>query len=370
MQQKERISSLQIAFMIMLFEIGSTPLFMLGGKAKHDSWLAMSFGSAAGLLLLGLLLWIQRRSPKQDLMAMLTLHFGRWPGSLIGGIYCLYFAYQSMRNVRDLGELTAMTMLPMTPMWITMLIFVLTALYAIWKGAEVVFRLPEILLPVMLSFYGIIILLLFIMGEPDFNRLTPVLDHGLKPVLAAALPDIVSFPFGQMIVFLMLWSLWDKPGVPTRQSLLAYGAVSLFLIFMNALNVAVLGEGIAGISQLPFLKTVRTLSSLKFIERLDILVTVQLFVGLLIKMMLFYYCAVKGITGLTRKPVKWWVFPVGGLIYAASFLERDYTQHLAIGLGPSLRIDTIFQVVLPMLLGLSILLRRGEHNLNRSVRKR
>lgn len=45
-----------------------------------------------------------------------------------------------MRNVRDLGELTAMTMLPRTPMAITMLVFVLLALYAIWKGAEVVFQ--------------------------------------------------------------------------------------------------------------------------------------------------------------------------------------------------------------------------------------
>ncbi|OKP99007.1 endospore germination permease [Paenibacillus sp. P46E] len=357
MQKKEQVSALQISFMIMLFEIGSTPLFLLGGKAKQDSWLAMFTGSMAGFILLMLLMWIQQSSLGTDLIGMLKLHFGRYAGSVIGGIYSLYFAYQSMRNVRDLGELTSLTMLQKTPMSITMLIFVLIALYAIWKGAEVVFRLPEVLLPLVLSFYVLLVLLLGIMGSLDFNRLGPVFENGFKPIADAALPEIVSFPFGQMIVFLMLWSLWDKPGVPVKNTVVAYLLISIFLIFMNALNIAVLGPNVAGISQLPFLKTVRTLSSLKFIERLDILVSIQLFIGLLIKMMLFFFCSVKAVAELTGKPAKWWVFPVGAVIYGASFLERDYTQHIAIGLGPSLRIDPVFQVAIPLLLALSILLR-------------
>ncbi|MFD2411909.1 endospore germination permease [Paenibacillus rhizoplanae] len=357
MPNKEQVSSLQIAFMIMLFEIGSTPLFLLGGTAKQDSWLAMCIGSAAGFILLLLLMWIQWRSPGTDLIGMLKLHFGKLPGAFIGGVYSLYFAYQSMRNVRDLGELTAMTMLPRTPMSVTMLVFVLLALYAIWKGAEVVFRLPEVLLPVMLFFYILLVIMLGMMGSIDFGRLSPVLGGGLMPVIEAALPEIVSFPFGQMIVFLMLWSLWEKPGLPVKYTVNAYLLISLFLIFMNALNVAVLGPTISGISQLPFLKTVRTLSNLKFVERLDILVTVQLFVGLLIKMMIFYFCSVKALAELTGKPAKWWVFPVGAIIYGSSFLERDYTQHIAIGLGPSLKLDPLFQVAIPLLLALSIWVR-------------
>lgn len=357
MPNKEQVSSLQIAFMIMLFEIGSTPLFLLGGTAKQDSWLAMCTGSAAGFILLLLLMWIQWRSPDTDLIGMLKLHFGKLPGAFIGAVYSLYFAYQSMRNVRDLGELTAMTILPGTPMSVTMLIFVLLALYAIWKGAEVVFRLPEVLLPVMLFFYILLVIMLGMMGSIDFGRLLPVLEGGLMPVIEAALPEIVSFPFGQMIVFLMLWSLWEKPGLPVKYTVNAYLLISLFLIFMNALNVAVLGPTIAGISQLPFLKTVRTLSNLKFVERLDILVTIQLFVGLLIKMMIFYFCSVKAMAELTGKPAKWWVFPVGAVIYGASFLERDYTQHIAIGLGPSLKLDPVFQVAIPLLLAVSIWVR-------------
>jgi len=359
-QKKERVSSLQISFMIMLFEIGSTPLFLLGGKAKQDSWLAMCVGSVAGAILLLLFLWIQHRCPKMELIGMFKLYFGRVAGAIIGGIYCFYFAYESMRNVRDLGELTSMTLLPLTPMYLTMLICVCIAGYAIWKGAEVVFRLPEIMLPLVLSFYIVLIILLGIMGALDFTRLLPMLENGMGPVVKAALPDIVSFPFGQMLVFLMLWSLWDQKGTPVKNTLLGYGLISIFLIFMNAVNVAVLGPGLAGISQLPFLRAVRTLSNLRFIERLDILVTILLFLGLLVKMMLFYFCAVRGASALTSLPTKLTVFPVGLIIYAASFVEKDYTQHIEFGLGPSLKMDIVFQVAIPLLLALAILLRGGK----------
>ncbi|RQW12132.1 hypothetical protein EH198_09535 [Paenibacillus rhizophilus] len=343
--------------MVILFEIGSTPLFLLGADAKQDSWLAMSAGAAAGFALLLLFLWLQQRLPEMELPEMLRFGFGRIAGTFFGIVYSCYFAYQSMRNVRDFGELTALTILQSTPMSITMLVFILIAAYAIWKGAEIIFRLPEILLPGLLFCYFLLIILFILMGNADIKRLTPVAENGLWPILQAALPEILSFPFGQMIVFLLLWPLWEKPGVPVKNTVWAYVGVSVFLIFMNALNLAILGPVLAGSFYLPFLESVRTLSSLRFIERLDILVTLMIFIGLFIKIVIWYYCAVEIAASLTRTSAKWWVFPLGALIYAASFIERNYTQHIAVGLGPSTRIDTIFQIAIPLILAVAAALR-------------
>lgn len=359
--KKERLSSTQISFMIMMFEIGSTPLFLLGSKAKQDSWLAMIIGSAAGCLLLLCYIWMQRLSLQDDLIGLFKQGFGRFIGSSVGFIYCLYFAYQSMRNVRDFGELTKLTLLPKSPMFVTMLIFLILGGYAIWKGAEVLFKLPEILLPVVLFFYFVIVILLLIMRNIDFRRLAPVLENGILPVIKAALPDLVSFPFGQMIVFLMFWSLWEKPGIPVKQTLLSYSGISLFLVCMNAINLAILGPIIGGVSQFPFLKSVRTLSNLRFIERLDLLVVILLFLGLLMKMTLFFYCAVRGMSHVFSKSSradKWIVFPIGLLIYGSSFIEKDYEQHFAVGLGPSLKVDIVFQIAIPLLLLLFLLIRK------------
>ncbi|ANS75902.1 hypothetical protein AWM70_15990 [Paenibacillus yonginensis] len=49
------------------------------------------------------------------------------------------------------------------------------------------------------------------------------------------------------------------------------------------------------------------------------------------------------------------------LIFGASFIERGYAQHFAIGLGPSLKVDVVFQVVVPVLL-ICFLLIRGRRS--------
>ncbi|WP_233277490.1 GerAB/ArcD/ProY family transporter [Paenibacillus durus] len=362
-QSKKCATSLEMTFMVILFEIGSTPMFVLGSKAKQDAWLAMIVGAAAGFALLLLFLWIQRRLPEMELKGMLRFGFGRIIGGLISAIYCCYFAYESMRNLRDFGELTAIILLPATPMSITMLMFLMIGGYAIWKGAKTIFRLPEILLPGLIFCYFVLIIMFLLMKIADFRRLMPVAENGLRPILNMALPDIVSFPFGQIIVFLLLWSLWKQPGVPVKQTIWAYIGVSLFLIFMVALNIAVLGPDLTHSSVLPLLKAVRTLTGLKFIERLDILVTFMIFIGLMIKMLIFFYCSVRMASLLTNQSEKIWAIAIGAVIYAASFIERDYTQHIAIGLGPSLKIDVIFQVAIPLVLALALALR-GRKSFN------
>lgn len=362
-QQQERISSVQIFFMIILFEIGSTPLFLLGGRAKQDSWIAMCIGSLAGFLLLLVFLLIQQCSPRSSWISLLQRGFGRVAGIVAGVLYCLYFVYESMRNVRDLGELAKLVMLPETPMSLTMLIFVGIGAYAIFKGVGAVFNLPELLLPFMTLSYTVLIGLLLVLGDVDFLRLRPVLEEGLLPVIGVALPDIVSFPFGQMVVFLMVWSLWDQSGVPVKSTLLGYFTVSLFLIFMNILIMAILGPAIATTSQIPFLKSTRTLSHFLFIERLDLVVTILLFYGLLMKMTLFFFCAVRGVAQLTRLSGRIWVIPLGLLIYGASFLERNYTEHFSVAYAPSLRAFVFFQIIVPvLLLPLLFIRRRSQHS--------
>uniref|UniRef100_UPI0018CC35FD GerAB/ArcD/ProY family transporter n=1 Tax=Paenibacillus sp. UNC451MF TaxID=1449063 RepID=UPI0018CC35FD len=125
----ERISKNQIAYMMVLFEIGSTPLFFIGSKAKQDAWLAMACAAIFGLLLVWLFVLIQRREPEHNLIQMLTLYYGRTLGSILGLLYILYFSYESMRNVRDFGELMSLTLLTRTPLTVTMVTIVLIGGY-------------------------------------------------------------------------------------------------------------------------------------------------------------------------------------------------------------------------------------------------
>lgn len=77
-----RVSGLAIAF--SLFQVGSTTLFLLGGKAKQDAWLAMLIGALAGFILLTMYLSMHKLDPHRDLYELLCHYWGKWVGSLGG----------------------------------------------------------------------------------------------------------------------------------------------------------------------------------------------------------------------------------------------------------------------------------------------
>ncbi len=83
----ERISKYQLGSMIILFQIGSTPLFELGIKANQDAWLVVVTSMLLGLMLLFLFLAIQRREPEKNLSQLLTQYFGSFVGKFLLLLY-------------------------------------------------------------------------------------------------------------------------------------------------------------------------------------------------------------------------------------------------------------------------------------------
>ncbi|RCW50059.1 GerAB/ArcD/ProY family transporter [Paenibacillus prosopidis] len=346
----QQIGKNQLSILIIVFLIGSTPLFELGIKAKHDAWLAMILAAAAGLLLTVMYVHLQRRAPEAELAELYKMHFGRWIGGGIGLLYAVWFAYESMRNVRDVGELTMMALLTLTPKWIVMLLIISAAAYTVSKGLEVFVRVVQLLFPIVAASYFFIILLLFIARLPDPQHLLPILENGLAPVVKAAFPDLLSFPFGQMVIFLVFWKHVSEKKIIGRASYWSMIGVSAFLVFMNMLVMCVLGPELSAITALPLLEVVQLIRLANFLERLDVVVTLLLFIGLYVKMTALYMASVFTLNSVTGIAYRYCVMPIGAVIYASSFLEPNNTYHIWIGLDITLKIVPLFQVVLPFLM--------------------
>lgn len=351
-----RIGTYQLFVMVVMFHIGSTPLFQLGSKAKQDSWLAVLLGAAAGLLIMAVFIMLQQRKPDAGLTVLLRLTVGSWGAAAIGLLYAVYFAYQSMRNVRDFGELTSLSLLQNNPKWLTMAVILLIAGYTVVNGNESFFRTTQLLFLVMLGSYLLLTVLIVSNGLSQPRMLRPIMEQGPMPIVHAALPDIFSFPFTQGVIFLVFWQYAANWKAARRASYWGYIAGALFIVFMNAMSMTVLGP-IASTSSLPFLEVVQLIQVANFIERLDVVVTLLLFIGLYVKLTAFYLATVIVLRELLRIPIRWIAVPVGVLIYAASFVERNNTVHLWVGLGISLELSLVMQVVIPIVLLLLALVR-------------
>ncbi|CAN7375599.1 GerAB/ArcD/ProY family transporter [Paenibacillus sp. LjRoot153] len=359
----ERISKYQLGAMIILFQIGSTPLFELGIKTGQDAWLVVVISMLLGLLLLFLFLAIQSREPEKNLSQILITYFGSFVGKTVLFLYALMFAYEAMRNVRDFGDLTLLTILPKGPISIIMLIMVTLSIYAIYKGIEVFFRLAEYIVVGVLTFYLILLIMHFVSGVVHFNYLLPMMEKGIQPILKESIAESVWFPFGQMVIFLVFWSYLTEKKEMTKTTIRSFFVSGLVITLCNIMNLIVLGPQLVNISTVPLLQSVQLIQIAEVFERFDALVILLFYAGILIKSTLWFLASVLGLSQMFHTDYRRFALPVGGLIYITALLPTSWQSHLEIGriVANQFMVNKIFIGIIPSILFL-VMLMKGRGN--------
>lgn len=344
-----RVSELVIC--LALFEVGSTTLFFIGSEAKQDAWIAMLIGAFAGLILLILHLSIYKKEPHLDLFQLFRKYMGKYAGSILNLMFVGYFTYETSRNLRDIGEVTLLTLLNRTPLWVVSLISILVISNTVRYGYKVFFLMSVILFPGIVLGYTVISILFPATGLLHFEYFYPILENGWMPVFKAAIPEIVSFPFGQVVLFLVFYPHARKAKNLRKAVITVYILTALSLTFINQLIILVMGHKLASYSTLPLLESVQLISLAEVFERMDALFILLFFLGLGIKMLAFFNGAVIGLERITGISFKKWVLPMAALIYGISFLSPNYTHHIIIGRDVNLHTTSpIFQILLPLVL--------------------
>jgi spore germination protein KB len=333
-------------------------LFLLASEAGTDAWLSVFIGMLCGMaVLIAVTMPIQRKTPGKNLSEIFTGTFGRVAGSLFGVAYVVYFCYKAVRNVREFGDLMILYLLPTTPLWFIMFVFLAIAGYAIYQGIEVFARIAEILLPIMFIVYIALFVMIFCTGIFDYQRLLPMLDDGMKKVADAAIPELISFPFGEMVLFLMIWKYASPSDRTARTTLFSYLFAGTFITLTNIVIVGSLGT-LSDLSVIPLMQVVNLVQFANFVERLDPIVALLLFTGVFMKMTAYFFGTTIMFSQVFRMNRRKAVIPVGVLIFMGSLMFRSYMQHIWFGFEKNVKLHfPIFQIGIPVFLLLAIMIK-------------
>ncbi|MGG6312730.1 GerAB/ArcD/ProY family transporter [Paenibacillus macerans] len=355
----EKISAGQLAAIVILFQIGSSSLFLLASEAKHDAWISVGIAMLLGMAMLLLVTMpIQAKAPHSDLIEILNRYFGKYLGFAVGLAFIGYFIYKSVRNVREFGDLVILYMLPGTPLDVVMIVLLLVGAYAIYHGIEVFFRVGQLVLPWLLLIYILLFSLLFVSGLVDFKRLLPLLERGWMPVWNAAIPEVISFPFGEMVVFLMFWKHVTRFSDFKKFTLLPYAFSGMFIVITNMLILTVLGD-LSGAYVVPFMFGTSLIQIGGFLERMDPFVSLLLFGGVFFKQTTYYLAAVLAAAQLFKINRRFVVVPVGAAIFVGAKLFKSYMEQIRLGFEHNLKFHfPVFQIILPVILLLVMLVNR------------
>lgn len=359
-RQPEYISSIQLFILIHLFQIGSAVVVGIGDDAKQDAWLAVLAASMIGVALMFLYVKILELSSQNCLYSALISLLGKPVGKGIVFLYVVYFLYIATRVLRDFCELVNTVIYPNTPIEVIAILFLLAIMYYLYHGIEASARSILIFMPYLIGFLVAIVLLLWINGSVNLENIRPVLAHGFTPVATAIYPGLITFPFGESIVFLCLMSFVKQKKYLFKTTGMAVLLSGVVLSFFTMLKLAVLGVEHAASASFPLLSAIRTISIANFLERLDALVVFVILIGIFIKVFLFTLGALKGVEYLSSIPYRFFILPFGGMLSLFMTLIADnYAEHLQEGLRfVPYYLHLPLQYGIPLLLFLSLSIKQ------------
>ena len=204
----KRLEVSDLLFLMITFEIGTSVLFCLGIKAKQDCWLSILIAMLISLPITLMYVSSFEKSQK-NLPQLLEFVYGKYIGKTLSLIYALYFLYIASRNVRDYVELSVNTIYSRTPTYIFSSFMLILVMYYLLFDICVLARVAKILLPLILAIMAFQTTMIMMGDNFSFSRLLPILENGIVPVIKAAIPLIVTFPFGELIAFTCL--LYTSP---------------------------------------------------------------------------------------------------------------------------------------------------------------
>lgn len=349
---KEKLSLWQLFILIFIFEMGSAIIVGIGNDAKQDAWIAIIVATCLGV---GLILFyhaIISRVEGKNFFEIIELAIGKWMARGIALLYIVYFFYIAARVLRDFAELLTSSILERTPIEVTVIIVMLIITYVLYLGIEVLGRTSEIFLPYVVIFIIGIGIGIWFSDELEMVNLLPIMPEGIGPIAKAVFPSLLTFPFGELVVFMMIMPYVTKTKYIRKVSVIGVLASGGLLVYSSVVQIATLGVQMKNRSTFPLLSAAREISLLDFIERIDLLIVFIMMFGVIIKVAVFMYGGLKGLEFIGKLPYRYYVFPMAMFISCTSVMISDnFAEHIQEGLRfVPLYMHLPFQIGIPFLL--------------------
>jgi len=285
-----KISPLQGA-MLLITTITSTAIILLPGAiAGRDAWLASLVGLAVGLAVAVIISFLGQRFPGKTIIEYTEILLGKFIGKAVSALFLTFFIYLAALTLWDFGVFISNSLLVGTPMVAINIIGILVAVYTARYGLEVIARVNQIFLPLIIISVVAASTIIFTMPNTNLSNVLPVLENGIKPLLAGTAK--VADWLGEAIVLGMVIPFLHPKKNAQSVAMMGVLISSIILTLVSLVVVATFGANSPTLF-FPFYSTV-LLIEISRVLRLDVVITTIWIIGAFIKISFLLYIIAHG----------------------------------------------------------------------------
>jgi spore germination protein KB len=286
---------------------------------------------------------------------------GKLIGRTLAIVYICLFLYLAARILRTFCDLLLTEVILETPILVIAIMIMISICFGCYLGFEVIARTAETFFPWVMFFSFLFILFVFISGLPKLENLQPVLEARWKPIFQAVYPTILSFPFGETIVFTIFFPYLNKQKEGIVAGYIAIIFSGMLITTATIIMISVLGPFGAPRNLFPLLEVIEQVNVGEVFNRLDPIALVLFIIGGFFKITVFFCGAVEGFSSLVNKPkLKKFTIPIMAVaVIAMSILmSSNYVVHnKSVNIVASLLQVPLFMVI-PFLLVVIVMIKK------------
>ncbi|UOY94227.1 spore germination protein [Ectobacillus sp. JY-23] len=359
-----KLSFSQIFSIMLLFLLGSTIVVGLNFNLQQDTWIGLLITSFLGVGVLYFYFIMLSIGNWGNLYELLEDGFGKIVGKSLQIVYTLYFCYIGGRVLKDFAFFTSKMLFEDISPWIISFSFISTIGYILYLGIESFARGTQILLFVVITQILMLLLTGYFSNAFLVKNLGPLFQHSGSAIVNTVFPTGITFPYGELIALTILFPLADYKSKLKTYGWLVILVVGGLLIAAAEMIVGILHPKLAEIYVFPFIKALEGLDFLGFLEHFELFAVLINLIGGCIKIFVFAYAALVGISKIRIKNKKnQLIILVCCLIYACSLiLSGNLIEHLYIGLKVvPIYLHVPLQFIIPFILTVLLLIKKSRN---------
>ncbi|MBT2664292.1 spore germination protein [Bacillus sp. ISL-4] len=329
---KEQITTSQATVIVINFILGTgiltLPRTSVEKVKTSDVWITVILGGLIAMIAGIIIVKLSQQFPEKTFYQYSQEIVGKWVGGLLSLLLVCYFITLCGFHARALVEVTSYFLLEGTPLWAILMPFMWISLYLIRGGINPIARLFEIILPISVILFIIVVFMSFKIFEMD--NLRPVLGSGVKPVLKGVKSTALSYTGFE--IMLLLIPFMNQPKKAVKAVLVG---VSIPLIFYVITVVMVIGAlSIDGVvtRTWPTLDLIRSFEVTGLIfERFESLLLVIWIMQMFTCFNIGHYASSLGLSQLFKKNIDPFMYGLLPIIYIIVMFPKNINDLFKLG---------------------------------------
>lgn len=329
---QDRITTVQTAVIVSNFILGSgiltLPRASVDVVGTPDVWLSVLLGGLVAIAAGVIMAVLSKSHAGLTVFQYYQLLVGKWIGGLIGLAYIIYFFMTAAYQVRALSEVTGLFLLEGTPSWAIVMVFMWVSLYLMTGGINPIARLFELILPVTIVIYLLVMFMSLRIFEWDHLR--PFLGQGIFPVFNGIRSTALSFTGVEII--LVITAFMSNPNKSVKAVVI--GTMIPMFIYILTVVVVIGGLSIDGVSTRTW-STLDLVRSFEFpgliFERFESFLLVIWIMQIYSTFTISYYAAALGMSQIFKVKIVKCLYVLLTIVFIISTLPKELSMLFAFG---------------------------------------